>query len=83
MGGFFSRICKIRTQYKGTTVILVCEGNTCMKICSCGYLPREKQIIIIPSHKGNNIRIYHECEDRIEKSVTRITVWHKEACRVM
>ena len=31
----------------------------------------------------NIIRIYHECEGRIEKSVPRITVWHHEACRVM
>ena len=31
----------------------------------------------------DNIRIYHECEGRIEKSVMRITVWHHEACRVM
>ena len=30
-----------------------------------------------------NIRIYHECEGRIEKSVPRITVWHHEACQVM
>ena len=30
-----------------------------------------------------NIRIYHECEGRIEKSVRRIAVWHHEACRVM
>ena len=30
-----------------------------------------------------NIRIYHECEGRIEKSVSRIIVWHHEACRVM
>ena len=29
------------------------------------------------------IRIYHECEGRIEKSVTRITVCHHKACRVM
>ena len=29
------------------------------------------------------IRIYHECEGRIEKSVPRITVWHHQACRVM
>ena len=29
------------------------------------------------------IRIYHECEGRIGKSVPRITVWHHEACRVM
>ena len=29
------------------------------------------------------IRIYHECEGRIEKSVSRIAVWHHEACRVM
>ena len=29
------------------------------------------------------IRIYLKCEDRIEKSVPRISVWHHEACRVM
>ena len=29
------------------------------------------------------IRIYHECEDGIEKSVPRITDWHHESCRVM
>ena len=30
-----------------------------------------------------NIRIYHECEGWIEKSVQMITVWHHKACRVM
>ena len=30
-----------------------------------------------------NIRIYLECEGRIEKSVLRIPFWHHEACRVM
>ena len=29
------------------------------------------------------IRIYLECEGRIENSVPRIAVWHHEACRVM
>ena len=29
------------------------------------------------------IRIYHECEGRIEKSLPRIDVWHHESCRVM
>ena len=29
------------------------------------------------------IRMYHQCEGRIEKSIPRITVWHHEACRVM
>ena len=29
------------------------------------------------------IRINHECEGRIVKSVPRSTVWHHEACRVM
>ena len=29
------------------------------------------------------MRVYHECEERIEKSVPRITDWHHEACRVM
>ena len=35
------------------------------------------------SFEQHNIRIYHECEGRIEKSVPRIAVWHHEACRVM
>ena len=30
-----------------------------------------------------NIRNYHECEGRIEKSIARIPVWHHEACQVM
>ena len=30
-----------------------------------------------------HIRIYHECEGRIEKFVSRIAIWHHEACRVM
>ena len=29
------------------------------------------------------IRIYHECESRIEKSVLRIANWHHEACRML
>ena len=29
------------------------------------------------------IRIFHECEDGIVKSIPRITIWHYEACRVM
>ena len=29
------------------------------------------------------IRIYHECEDGIEKSVPRITDWYDEACHLM
>ena len=29
------------------------------------------------------IRIHHECEGRIEKSILRIAVWHHKACRVM
>ena len=29
------------------------------------------------------IRIYHECEGGIEKSIPRITVRHHEACREM
>ena len=30
-----------------------------------------------------DIRIHHECEGRIEKSIPRITIWHHEACQVM
>ena len=31
----------------------------------------------------NIIRIYRECEGRIEKSILRIAVWHHKACLVM
>ena len=31
---------------------------------------------------ANTIRIYHECEGRIEKSLPRIVIWHHKACRV-
>ena len=36
-----------------------------------------------PNLVCENIRIYHECEDEIEKSVARITDCHHEACRSM
>ena len=29
------------------------------------------------------IRIHHECEGWIEKSVPRIAIWHHKTCRVM
>ena len=32
---------------------------------------------------AETIRIYNECEGRIEKSVPRIPVWHHEACRAI
>ena len=31
---------------------------------------------------SEKIRIYHECEGMIVKSISRITVWHHEACPV-
>ena len=29
---------------------------------------------------ADSIRIYHECEGRIEESISRFTDWHREAC---
>ena len=29
------------------------------------------------------IRIHHECEGGIAKSIPRMTVWHHKACRMM
>ena len=44
----------------------------------------EGRIFLSCEHpKAKAIRIYHECEGRIEKCVQRIIVWHQEACRVM
>ena len=42
-----------------------------------------KRLMILKIKVIYNIRIYHECEGGIEKSVLRITYWHPEACRVM
>ena len=45
--------------------------------------------VALPCHTlfliGNtkNIRIHHECEGRIEKSIPRIAFWHQETFRVM
>ena len=41
------------------------------------------EILVLSHMYYKNIRIDHECEGWIEKSVPRITVWHHEACRVM
>ena len=43
----------------------------------------ELMMDLVTENNNNNIRIYHECEGRTEKSVLRITIWHHEACRVM
>ena len=44
-------------------------------------------ILLVLSCSDSNvfqtIRIYHECEGRIEISVPRFTVWHHKPCRVM
>ena len=34
-------------------------------------------------HYSYTIRIHNECEGGIEKSVSRITDWHQEACEAM
>ena len=34
-------------------------------------------------HYSYTIRIHNECEGGIEKSVSRITDWHHEACEAM
>ena len=39
--------------------------------------------LVFISKLSQNIRIYHEHEVRIEKSVPSIGIWHHEACRVM
>ena len=42
-----------------------------------------REVICLILNPSCNIRIYHDCEGTIEKSVSRITVWHHEAYRVM
>ena len=42
-------------------------------LCQMGFEPKNIQ----------NIRILHECQVWIDKSVPRVTFWHHEARRVM
>ena len=46
-------------------------------------LQDSKESLRLQGCPNRNIRIYHECEGWIEKSVPRIAVWHYEACQVM
>ena len=64
-------------------------GFTFINVC-CVYLLHSNvycryHIIIITIKEVTVaiIRIYNECEGRIEKSVPRLANWHHEACRVM
>ena len=59
-------------------------------VCGDALHPRQlffshvKMISCLPGlNKQGIIRIYHECEGRIQKSALRIAIWHHEACRVM
>ena len=40
----------------------------------------ESKAIFVFRSWGHNIRIHHECEDEMEKSVPKIAVWHHKAC---
>ena len=48
------------------------------KICSKTHVK-----MILFKYEEFYIKMYHKCVGGIEKSVTRITVWHHEACQVI
>ena len=53
-------------------------------MCFYVWFPKRQRCILSNSScSWYIIRIHHECEGGIEKSVPRITDWHCEACRVM
>ena len=51
------------------------------------FLPHCTGCSLVPIYMAQdntwNIRIYHECEGRIEKFGPMIAIWHHEACPVM
>ena len=53
----------------------VCFQSKNILECNCSSCKKSG-----PKNIGRIIRIYHECEGRIEKSILRISVWHQEAC---
>ena len=50
---------------------------------STSFINSEKQTSSLFLFLNRNIRIFNGCEVLIENSVTRVTVRHHEACRVM
>ena len=76
----FTSQCNFECNCQQNSFVPVCDSNQnlyftpCYAGCST-VVSRSEQVCVI--------RIYHECEGRIEKSAPRIAVWHHEACRVM
>ena len=63
--------------------IITCDRLIYTMNHSKPIVSNHKEELISAQRVESSIRIYHECEGWIEKSVPRIAVWHQEACRLM
>ena len=86
LAAIFKELCRWRDNY---LVLCGLDYSAC-QIISSGTSPSHSEIQTLENLAYTKkyieiqyIRIFHECEGRIEKSVPRIAVWHHEACRVM
>ena len=70
----------MNTLNLGFTFIRVCRVYLLHSDVYCRY---HIIIITIKEVTVDIVRIYNECEGRIEKSVPMLSIWHHEACRVM
>ena len=68
------RFLSVPHTHDGFFLLLIIHFHICFRIL--------KLLVAIPEY-AEIIRIHHECEGGIEKSVSRVTDWHHEACRVM
>ena len=57
-------------------------GSTLCVQLPYSFIPFCLKLCMYLCHDLKNIRIYHEYEGRLEKSVPRIAFWHLEVCRV-
>ena len=75
-----SKICSSTTSYPKW---LVDSSKAVVLLFGLYFYVCLHWFVFVLGHLRWTIRIYHKCEDRIEKSFPRIAVWHHEACRVM
>ena len=81
---------EVERRNKGSTLFNIIIYTSHQKVKSCGNGTSDRQSTEArsrtcdPDLQGNDIiRILHECQVWIDKSVPRDTFWHHEARRVM
>ena len=80
------KITALDCGIKYNQIRCLCERGAEVKVIPWNHpldMKGTESINICSAELTSNIRIHHENEGRIEKSILRITDWHHKACRVI